>query len=72
MCKEISKTNNSTTALWVASSLLKLVLKTSDLKENYFFLYFLPKKWYNIIFWTIADLAMKVNEFKLYYSKDMH
>lgn len=65
-------TNKSTIALWVDGFLWNHVLKTSNLKENCFLLYFLPNKWHNTIFWTAIGLVMKVNEFKLYYSKDIH
>lgn len=68
----MSVTNNSSIYFWVDIFLLKLALKTSDLKENYFLLYILPKKRYSSMFWTVTDLVMKVNEFKLYYSKDTH
>lgn len=71
MNKAVSISNNSTTALWVDSSILKLVPKTSYLKENCFFLYFLPRKWYSTVLWMVANLVMKVSEFKLYYSRDM-
>lgn len=62
----------STIPFWIDSFLLKLVLRTSDLKANCFLLHIFLKKWYDTMFWTVIDLLMKVNEFKFYYSENIH